>query len=1162
MARIQFGNTWWGQKWLEALNNFDYSNRLPRGQRYARNGSVLSIKITGNKITAKVAGTRPTPYSITLTIPPFTKNATRKIVSIISNNPYYMSQLGGRNLPPELHDELAGKKILLFPSSWKEMGMRCSCPDWAVPCKHLAAVVFIIANEIDKNPFLVFSMHNFNLVEELNLSIGRNTDEDIITIDSLTQDTREHPEVYNYDRNVLETIDFTEIPEMLITIPKLLLDKPLFYPDGDFKKILSSQYKKMSAAIKKQVIETGISETLPEVLYDSLDIRLYKGKTSAKGVLRKKNTKLTFQTGALEKFISYLQVLTINNLSEYPPVLAFLTVTHSFTLMLIEKSGYIPDIISPGKDAYSIRWIPALFNSEIQSIFQKISRAMPENIVTYDNAFFSKDEQLLFIISLFITHYVGQFQPVPDLRRNDILAMFFDNKAYVPTKFQQQENAKTINLWLGRFFIHPKNCTPIVKIDETDRENSISFELYIEDSRKNTTESITRFIASDNDEKFPVLRDLSLLSTYLPMVNEVLKQQSSVRVSSDEFASLWFDTLPILHSLGIKTIFPKSLQEVFIPKLTLTAKQVGGNDQNIRSYLQLKSLLDFNWSVAFGETILPPEEFLRLVDKYSGLVRFKDKYIMLDAKDIERIRRQLQKKPSLSSMDVLRVHLEGSFHDVPIKTEPFLKEILHNLFTPKDIALPKGLHAELRPYQLSGFNWLYHNYTIGIGSIIADDMGLGKTIQVITFILKLQETGSLTAKKVLIIVPASVMINWQREIKRFAPSLTTSIYHGQNRDWDEVIAINPDIVITTYNLARIDSALFAKKKWGCVITDEAQNIKNAETSQTKAVKSIKADHKIAMTGTPVENRLMDYWSITDFTMKNLLGNKTSFKKSFAIPIEKFNDKRRLEVFRNITAPFMLRRMKTDKSIISDLPDKIETDQWGQLSKEQTALYQNLVTSIGTMIDTAEGINRKGVIFKLIIGLKQICNHPSLYLKTGTFDQNLSGKSLLLIDLLHKIDERNEKVLIFTQFKEMGSLLEKMIASQFGCKPLFFHGSLQQKKRNEIVDSFQHDAESRFLIISLKAGGTGLNLTAANNVIHYDLWWNPAVENQATDRAFRIGQKKNVTVYRLITKGTFEEKINDMIASKKELADLAVKQGETWITEMSNKELKELLKLSN
>ncbi|MCF6335844.1 MAG: DEAD/DEAH box helicase [Spirochaetales bacterium] len=296
-------------------------------------------------------------------------------------------------------------------------------------------------------------------------------------------------------------------------------------------------------------------------------------------------------------------------------------------------------------------------------------------------------------------------------------------------------------------------------------------------------------------------------------------------------------------------------------------------------------------------------------------------------------------------------------------------------------------------------------------------------------------------------------------------------------------------------------------------------------------------------------------------MKNLLGNKTSFKQEFAIPIEKFNNQNRLEAFKKITAPFILRRMKTDKTIINDLPDKISMDQWVSLSKEQTALYQDLVSTVEALDDNEDGINRKGLIFKLILGFKQICNHPSLYLKKETANPELSGKSVLLLELLEKITERKEKVLIFTQFKEMGTILEKMINDHFSAETLFFHGSLSQKKRNTIIDNFQNTQEHPFLIISLKAGGTGLNLTAANNVIHYDLWWNPAVENQATDRAFRIGQKKNVNVYRFITKGTFEERINDMIISKKELSDMTVNQGEKWITEMSNKELKELLTLS-
>ncbi len=1159
MARIQFGNTWWGEKWLDALNNMDYSNRLPRGQRYARNGSVVFIEIESNNITAKVSGRRPSPYKITMNITPFTKKEKKRIVSIISQNPYYMSQLEGRLLPPELYKELNKEKIKLFPSSWKEMGMHCSCPDWAVPCKHLAAVVYIIANEIDKNPFLVFGMHNFDLVKELNLSAGRNMGEDIISIASLTV---EKPKKFNYYREKLERIDFSGMPDLSQTVTKLLTERPLFYLEDDFKKIMSTQYKKMSKAVKKHIKTTDILEDSPEILYNAAEMRILKGKALIKGRLKTGDKKLPFETKNMDALIEYLQVLTIGDLSAYPPVLSFLTVIHSFVLKLIEKNAYVPDIISLSNSTYMIRWIPALFATEIKEIYEKLCEAMPRDMVKYGTEFLSANEQVLFILSLFISYYMDLFQPVP-LTENAIPALFFHHQTYISRKFQQQENAKTINLWLGRFFIHPKNCAPIIRIDETLKGEGFIINLFIEDSRNtNDPEDIRTFMASDNDEKFPVLKDLSLLSTYLPVVNQVLKKQGKVTVIPQDFVSLWFDALPVLQTLGIKTVLPKNLSSIFVPQLTLAARSVNGRRKNIKTYMDIHTMLNFDWSIAAGGTFISSKEFLQLIEKYSGIVRFKDQYLYLDTREMERIRKQLEKKPVLSSLDILKVHLEESYHGVPIKTGTGLKKIFKDLFTPKGITVPEKLNAKLRPYQLSGFKWLYHNYTIGIGSIIAHDMGLGKTLQVIAFILKLKETGALDTKKVLVIVPASVMLNWQREIEKFAPPLKNSIYHGQNRKRETLLDKNTDILITTYSLARMDRDILAKQKWRCVVTDEAQNIKNAETSQTKAVKSIKGDYKIAMTGTPVENRLMDYWSITDFTMKNLLGNKTSFKQDFAIPIEKFNNQKRLEAFRKITAPFILRRMKTDKKIINDLPDKISMDQWVQLSKDQTALYQGLVDTMENLVTHADGINRKGIIFKLIIGFKQICNHPSLYLKKDSANPELSGKSMLLLDLLRRIDDRNEKVLIFTQFKEMGVLLEKMINDHFPTKPLFFHGSLGQKKRNEIIDSFQNDPARQFLIISLKAGGTGLNLTAANNVIHYDLWWNPAVENQATDRAFRIGQKKNVNVYRFITRGTFEEKINDMLISKKELSDMTVNRGEKWITEMSNKELHELLKLSD
>ncbi|MEM6700279.1 MAG: DEAD/DEAH box helicase, partial [Bacteroidota bacterium] len=454
--------------------------------------------------------------------------------------------------------------------------------------------------------------------------------------------------------------------------------------------------------------------------------------------------------------------------------------------------------------------------------------------------------------------------------------------------------------------------------------------------------------------------------------------------------------------------------------------------------------------------------------------------------------------------------------------------------------------------------WLYKNTRLGFGSLIADDMGLGKTLQVITTILKLKEDSELGRSKVLTIVPTTLLTNWQKEIQKFAPDLKTHIYHGFNRQLEPLK--EADVLITTYGVVRTETSKLQKQKWLAVVIDEAQNIKNPKTAQTKAVKKIKAPVKIAMSGTPVENRLSEYWSIFDFTNKGYLSTLTKFKDRFARPIEIDRDQGQLKQFRQVTEPFILRRLKSDKSIIKDLPDKIEKDQYCELTKEQAALYQNVVDTTMKTIEEAEGIARRGLILKLITALKQICNHPKQFLKKGKDDADLSGKMSILLDLMQQIMDNGEKVLIFTQYQQMGKILVKILEEQFGYEIPFLHGGVSRKGRDEMVEDFQHNRATRCMILSLKAGGTGLNLTAASNVIHYDLWWNPAVEAQATDRAYRIGQERNVLVHRFITQATFEEKINKLLQEKKELANLTVSTGEKWIGELSNDELKNLVKL--
>ena len=470
---------------------------------------------------------------------------------------------------------------------------------------------------------------------------------------------------------------------------------------------------------------------------------------------------------------------------------------------------------------------------------------------------------------------------------------------------------------------------------------------------------------------------------------------------------------------------------------------------------------------------------------------------------------------------------------------------------------PKTLTGELRPYQKIGYSWLVQNIQHKFGSILADDMGLGKTIQILSAILFLKEQDQFDSEPTLIIVPPTLISNWENEIKKFTPDLTYYIYHGSNRTFP---LEEYDIILTSYGVVRLDLDMFMDTNWRLCVIDEAQNIKNPNTEQTRAIKSIDASTKIALTGTPIENRLMDYWSIFDFINKGYLSTKDDFKRNYVVPIEKLEDEDVLENLKTIAKPFVLRRLKTDEDIKKELPDKFVNDIYCSLTKKQILLYNAILEEIFFDIENSKGIQRKGIILKILTALKQTCNHPAQFLDIKNPKIQESGKMELLADILENILNVDEKVIIFTQYVEMGKIIQKLISKKFKQEVLFLHGSQTLKEKTEVIDTFQEDEDYKILVATLKTGGPGLNLTAARNVIHYDLWWNPAVENQATDRVHRIGQDKDVMVYRLITKGTLEEEIDAISKRKTDLAGKAIINDETFITEMSDEELKEILTL--
>ena len=479
-----------------------------------------------------------------------------------------------------------------------------------------------------------------------------------------------------------------------------------------------------------------------------------------------------------------------------------------------------------------------------------------------------------------------------------------------------------------------------------------------------------------------------------------------------------------------------------------------------------------------------------------------------------------------------------------------------------ELPVPDDFHGALRPYQVRGYSWLSFLKQWGLGACLADDMGLGKTVQTLALIARERQANQ--QEPVLLVCPTSVVGNWQKEAARFTPHLPVLVHHGAARAKGKALAKQVRkyaMVISSYALLHRDFELLKEIPWSGVILDEAQNIKNPETKQARAARALPAGYRLALTGTPVENNVGDLWSIMEFLNPGFLGSQTEFKRRFFIPIQANRDPEATQGLQRLTQPFILRRLKTDPKIIDDLPEKNEMKVFCNLTKEQASLYAAVVEEAARALDGADGIQRKGVILGVLSKLKQVCNHPAQFLADNSPVPGRSGKLARLTEMVEEILQVKDRALIFTQFAEMGKILQRHLQETFGREVLFLHGGTPKKQRDEMVERFQADGSRLPLfILSLKAGGTGLNLTGANHVFHFDRWWNPAVENQATDRAYRIGQTKDVQVHKFLCVGTLEEKIDEMIERKKEVAEQVVGTGEGWLTELSTAELKDLMAL--
>ncbi|MBL7132208.1 MAG: DEAD/DEAH box helicase [Candidatus Omnitrophica bacterium] len=596
------------------------------------------------------------------------------------------------------------------------------------------------------------------------------------------------------------------------------------------------------------------------------------------------------------------------------------------------------------------------------------------------------------------------------------------------------------------------------------------------------------------------------------------------------------------------------------------------------SRLGIDAVLNFNAQLLLGDSVISEEDARKILAESEGLAYIKGRWVEVDSQRLTHVINAFEQAKraeakGLTMKEAMRIQMgakeifgDSSQNDfLDISNGEWLSSVIEKLRQPemiKSICPDRDFKAVLRGYQQNGLNWLYFLHSLQFGACLADDMGLGKTIQVLAFLtlIKKKDIGSNS----LLIIPASLLANWQNEIHRFAPSLKYFIAHpGVNPQSREILTKNKvigkyDLVITTYAMLQKYESL-RSTEWCYVVLDEAQAIKNPGTKQTKAVKQLKSYNRIILTGTPIENRLSDLWSLYDFINPGLLGNI----KEFSDYVKGLNsDPNQYSRLKDVISPYLLRRLKTDRSIISDLPDKIEMKTYSNLSKKQIILYKELVDDISETLEQSEGIQRKGIILSSLMKFKQICNHPGQYLDNKDYSEQDSGKFWRLREICEIIFEKREKVLIFTQFKEITSALGDFLKTIFNHEGLILHGSIPVSKRKKIIERFQSKEYVPFFILSVKAGGVGLNLTEANHVIHFDRWWNPAVENQATDRAFRIGQKKKVIVHKFITKGTVEEKIDSMLEEKAALSRNVIQSSkENWITEMDNNKILDLFKLN-
>lgn len=883
-----------------------------------------------------------------------------------------------------------------------------------------------------------------------------------------------------------------------------------------------------------------------------------------------------------------------------------------FSLKLISRESFLPTIQVISKESNKTHFIgkwKSLFQGNDRNYLAQLVQDMPKYCINFQDKEISSIKLIVSfidqIIDGFIRNKLGVFLPNKSFSQEleevtKIARKWFEslynpsNQVIVVSTDSFDHFAGVIKAWINKAILpfEGNKFRTCFKLDPPNLEDETSWIIQFLLQAENDpsliipAEKVWNYSSNTLDyleKKFEhpqerLLIDLAKASNFYSQIENCLHTDypSSILLTKREAFNFLENIVPILEENEFGVFLPswwKNSREKINLKLQLSDDFISSQNESL---FRLNEFLKFEWEIAIGDSSLSIEEFEKLSELKVPFVRIRGKWIKFDNEEIKEILEKIKTNyTQLTLGDALQQTLTNDIVENDLFNFEFDDRGLFSDFRAKmgssskikELNVPNDFIGELRHYQIDGLSWINYLKDFGFGACLADDMGLGKTIQIIAFLLHEKEKNKYPSQPSLIICPTSIIGNWFKEIKRFAPNFKVYIYHGINRpkriDF-ESLAMNYDIVITTYNLALRDKNTLSDIFWENIIIDEAQNIKNPHSKQTRAIKNLISNYKIALTGTPIENRLSELWSILDFLNAGYLGSLKKFNDKFVIPIEKDGSKIMREQLAKIINPFILRRLKTDPTIIQDLPEKLENKVFCSLKEEQAILYEAVVKDLFNQLNEAQGILRKGLVLATITKLKQICNHPAQFMHEKKIKlDNRSCKFERLEEMLQEIIDNNEKVLIFTQYKELGDMLVFHLKKKFDCGVLFLSGDTPQKTRDEKVRIFQEsiNPESpKIFILSIKAGGVGLNLTAANHVFHIDRWWNPAVENQATDRAYRIGQEKNVIVHKFVCIGTLEESIDHLIEQKKELANSIITTGDIWLTELSTEELRNVLSL--